>query len=430
MATVQVHEKIQLQARTPVELKAIIDASLMLVQELPISLSPEGISIRVMDAGHLGLIDLFLPESCFESYYCSAPADMVFNGKQLKEILKKFGKKDGIRMLFDTEKNSLQISGFKGSSNTIKGVKLEGKPENLPLPKLSFDSTVELASQLFDNVLTDAQVVSAEYVLFKVKDRKFKLTAKGDSGEADILLDTYTEGIKSINTYQESEAGFRIDFLMKLNRIMLRAISLVKVEFSQNRPLRLEYMIGDYGKMHFYLAPQVREKEPVKNPEPEKPQVPAEVKEEIAHDAGAVEYVQDAQAENEIHVDQVEEMNNEQEQKAEFDKSTDEHYSPERAAAEYSKEKDLKKEPVSPKVHKSTKKPVHVKSSGTPKWYYIIKGTMHAHDEESALGILQEAMKTQGIVLSMPSVYSEKEAAVMEREYDLEEKRKSSRKKK
>ena len=78
-----------------------------------------------------------------------------------------------------------------------------------------------------------------------------------DSGEALIEMEKDGEIIKSIETKSDSEATYSLEYLSPVVKAVGTTASSVSCEFSNEKPMRIEFKIAGIGRIHFYLAPRV-----------------------------------------------------------------------------------------------------------------------------------------------------------------------------
>ena len=156
------------------------------------------------------------------------------------------------------ENSTLVIKIKNGYSREYKMRLIESSSGSTPLPKLNFNSRVVLNSSTLDKVFTDIQVVS-EYITLGSEGSKIVFTGKGDSGEANIMLDQSSEGLEDITVKESSTATYSLDYLSKMIKAIGGTGGSVIAEYSTKMPLRLEFRVSNIGRIHFYLAPRVQD---------------------------------------------------------------------------------------------------------------------------------------------------------------------------
>ena len=68
------------------------------------------------------------------------------------------------------------------------------------------------------------------------------------------------ELLEKITVKENSKSTYNIDFISKIIRaIGHQSSNLVTMEYSSNKPLRLEFLLSGVVKLQFYLAPRVQD---------------------------------------------------------------------------------------------------------------------------------------------------------------------------
>jgi proliferating cell nuclear antigen len=245
------------KTRSPEEWKAITSAISTLVDEATFEASVEGISFRGMDPSHVALIDIHWPNSAFEGYECDTALKFGVRIDELSKLIKRADKKDAIEVTVGDD-SMLYIKISNGYRREYKMRLIESSTSSTPLPKLNFNSKVILTSYAFDKILSDIQVVS-EYVSIESESKKVQFIGKGDSGEADIILESGNEGLEELKVEENSKATYSLDYLSKITKAVSTVGSSVAAEYSSKMPLRLEFRVANVGRIHFYLAPRVQD---------------------------------------------------------------------------------------------------------------------------------------------------------------------------
>jgi proliferating cell nuclear antigen len=246
------------RTKSPEEWKAVTSAISTLVDEATFEASVEGISFRGMDPSHVALIDIYWPNSTFEGYECDTSLKFGVRVDELSKLIKRADKKDKVEITL-AENSMLQIKISDGYNREYKMRLIESAASSTPLPKLNFNSKIVLASNALEKILSDVQVVS-EYISIHTKSNFVQFAGKGDSGEADVTLQSgRDEGIEELDVKEESRATYSLDYLSKITKAISVSGGSVAAEYSSKMPLRLEFRVANVGRIHFYLAPRVQD---------------------------------------------------------------------------------------------------------------------------------------------------------------------------
>src|SRR5918911_3561903 len=210
-----------------------------------------------MDPSHVALIDIHWPNSAFQTYDCDATVKFGVRMDEFSKLVRRADKKDAMEVTVGND-SMLHIKISNSYTKEYKMRLIEGSSSSTPLPKLNFNSKVVLTASAFDKILSDVQVVS-EYISIESKSERIAFSGRGDSGEADIMLEAGNEGLEELQVKEESKATYSLDYLSKITKAVVSMGGSVIAEYSSKMPLRLEFKIANVGRIHFYLAPRVQD---------------------------------------------------------------------------------------------------------------------------------------------------------------------------
>jgi len=123
------------------------------------------------------------------------------------------------------------------------------------VPELEFPLTVETNSVIFENAIEDAGIV-ADSVAFIVDKDKFLIKSEGNISDANVELVTDEETDIRMENEDKLMSKYSIEYLKKIVKGGKLA-DRVKVQFSKDYPLRVEYNVMDKLGLTFILAPRV-----------------------------------------------------------------------------------------------------------------------------------------------------------------------------
>jgi len=234
------------------EWKAILSAISTLVEEATFEATAEGISFRGMDPSHVALIDISWPNSAFEKYECDGDIKFGVRIDEFSKLIKRSDKSEAIEISLSD--NMLLI--LIGKNKQYKMRLIESSATDTPLPKIPYDTKISLATNLFDKILGDVQVVS-DYLTVKTNATKSEFSGKGDSGEVLISLQKQQDELSEISVKEESIGTYSLEYLNPIVKAVGTASGSIVCEYSSAKPLRIEFKVANMGRIHFYLAPRV-----------------------------------------------------------------------------------------------------------------------------------------------------------------------------
>ncbi|HYF98531.1 MAG TPA: proliferating cell nuclear antigen (pcna) [Candidatus Saccharimonadales bacterium] len=245
------------KTKSPEEWKIINSAISTLVDEATFEATSEGISFRGMDPSHVALIDIFWPNTAFDSYECDTELKFGVRISEFSKLIKRTDKKDELEVSI-SDQDVLRIKTSGSYKREYKMRLIESSSGSTPLPKLSFNSKLVLSLPSFDKILSDIEVVS-EYVEIESHPEKIEFVGKSDTGEAVVVMEQNSEGLEEIDVKEESKATYSLDYLLKIVKSVSSVGLAAAIEYSTKMPIRLEFRIANIGRIHFYLAPRVQD---------------------------------------------------------------------------------------------------------------------------------------------------------------------------
>lgn len=234
------------------DLKATVSAIATLVEEATFVATAEGITFRGMDPSHVALIDISWPNSAFEKYECDSDIKFGVRVDEFSKLIKRADKKDDIEISI-SKQNMLLVT--IGNNKKYKMRLIESSATDTPLPKIPYDSKITLPSLKLDKILGDVQVVS-DYLTIHAHNSKVNFSGKGDAGEVVIDVKEDSKEI-NIDAKEDSTGTYSLEYLNPIVKAVGSASGLITCEFSNSKPLRIEFKVANMGRIHFYLAPRV-----------------------------------------------------------------------------------------------------------------------------------------------------------------------------
>lgn len=236
--------------------KNLLGAISTLIEEADFNATSDGIRVRSMDPSHVAMVDFEWQKSAFEEYTCEQPTKIRVSIASMLRLLKRVGSDEVLEMLYDdkTRKLNLTLKGKMMRKFTIPT--LDPGQEEVPSPKITFNSKVKLAASIFRDIIEDVQAVSDNVRLEATPER---LTAAATTQLTSVLieLDKGSEMLLELDVKESSKAMFGLNYLSEIAKAGAATADLVTVEFSTNMPIRVAFDIPQQGCLMYYLAPRI-----------------------------------------------------------------------------------------------------------------------------------------------------------------------------
>jgi len=235
--------------------------------------TPEGMELQTMDGSHVCMVDIWLPESWFESYKCPTAVQLDTSLVLLVKMLGciEHGQRAWLMHLQHKD------SGQKGWGLWLSGGGKETFDKDFRVP--TFDLDDKLMNPPETDTDTDIVLNSGRWS--KVID---ELAIFGDvagircTAEATYLIasdqskGTRMEckiGLDDVDEYEACDEEFKISFplnFMHRGAMMRQAAGMgpnntVTINITEGMPLVTKYDLGNGGAARFFVAPRIDDEE-------------------------------------------------------------------------------------------------------------------------------------------------------------------------
>jgi proliferating cell nuclear antigen len=235
-------------------LRAALDSVSVLVDECKVHLDEEGLSIRAVDPANVGMVDLTLAASAFESY----EADGELVGVNLSRLMDIAGMADSDQLVQleleeETRKLHIQIDGLEYTLALIDPDSIREEPD---IPDLDLPARVVLEGRDIDRAVTAADMVS-DHIALGVDETEelFYVDAEGDTD--DVHFELGTADLIDL-TAGPAHSLYSLDYLKDMNKA-IPSDAEVTVELGEEFPVKMHFDIAEgQGSVTFMLAPRIQ----------------------------------------------------------------------------------------------------------------------------------------------------------------------------
>jgi proliferating cell nuclear antigen len=236
--------------------KNLIGAISTLIDEGSFNADNDGIRLRAMDPSHVAMVDFEWPKNVFDEYVCDEPVKLCINFSEMLKLLRRIGTNETIDLNFDPKNTKLNIVLKSKYARTFSMATLEPSNEDVPTPKISFNSTARITASCLKNSIDDASTVS-DQIQFETTEGKLSLKASGDWGSVSSDIEKGSEELLSLEVKEPSKATYSLNYLLEMVKAASNLSDIVTVEFSSEMPIRLNFELPQNGKLQYYLAPRI-----------------------------------------------------------------------------------------------------------------------------------------------------------------------------
>ncbi len=235
-------------------LQATLDSVGVLVDECKIHLDEEGLDIRAVDPANVGMVDLSLPASAFESYEADGGVIGV-NLVRLQDIAGMASSDQLVHLELDEATRKLRIS-IDGLEYTLALIDPESIREEPDLPELDLPADIVIEGRDIDRAVTAADMVS-DHIELGVDDEEEQFYVKAQGDTDDVHLELGPEDLIDLVAGPASSL-FSLDYLEDMNKAIPKDTE-VTIELGEEFPVKLHFQIAEgEGSVTYMLAPRIQ----------------------------------------------------------------------------------------------------------------------------------------------------------------------------
>lgn len=248
-------------------LKRVADAIKDLVQDCNFDCNDSGIALQAMDNSHVALVSMLIRAEGFSPYRCDRNIALGINLVSLTKVLKSAQNEDILTLKAEDSPDSVSLTFESAETDRLSeyDIKLmDIDQEHLAIPETEYSAVVEMPSVEFQRICRDLKELSESVVIEATKEG-IKFSCEGDIGNGSVTLRQHSNVDKpeqniSIDLSEPVALTFSLKYLVNF----CKATNLsgqVKLCLSQEVPLLVEYGLGSFGHLRYYLAPKIGEED-------------------------------------------------------------------------------------------------------------------------------------------------------------------------
>ncbi len=231
-------------------LKHSIEAVSQLITETTLDLKKDGLELIAMDSANVSLVEFKLGTQAFESYKVDKSTSVGVSMEDLTQILKRVKPTESVEISLNDNQNRLEL--VLAGKRKFDIPLLDLGESSTRRPSLQFPTEVEMKTELLEEGLSDAEIVSDAIILEANKD-KFLMRAVGDGRKVESELGK--DELVGIKSKEYVKSMFPLDYLKKMMK-GAKLSETAKLSIGNDYPLHLEFN-GTGAKLSFILAPRI-----------------------------------------------------------------------------------------------------------------------------------------------------------------------------
>jgi proliferating cell nuclear antigen len=220
--------------------------------------------IQGMDKSHICLFDIKLDKTWFAKYDVSNSARICFDTNVFHSIISTKGEnQDLIITMEDAGQETLHIKfdspdAKKGDfKKSFKMPLADYDYDEMHIPEVDYDAEFSLSSKQISEMFSQLSNFGSD-IIIKCSEEDISLNTNGVTGEmrVDIPIDDLTS--YSIVEGAEIKLTYSLAYMNKMC-ITNKLSTDIDFSLSNDRPMKIEYSLGEDSSMVFFIAPKVED---------------------------------------------------------------------------------------------------------------------------------------------------------------------------
>ena len=254
-------------------IREVIASIAEIIEEGNFYAKEEGLEFSAMDESRVAMAILKIPRETFLTYEIELDEGneaiiMGVNFSDLKKIMRRGGAKDSIMLSLKRykEKQYFTVTFYRETADEKTMMRSFSLPlldipeERINIGKMEHEVTVEFSpAKFFSDIIADAKTIGEDLRIIADQDKKeIRFLAESEIGEfyEYVARLEYEETVAGWEIKNNAESLYSIDFLNKMVKAA-KAADLVRIGYSQERPLKITYLIGGGIELSYLLAPRL-----------------------------------------------------------------------------------------------------------------------------------------------------------------------------
>lgn len=224
----------------------------------------ERLHIQGMDKSHICLFDVKLNKSWFTKYDVPKYARICFDTNIFHSIISTKGEnQDLLIMMDDATQDTLHInfdSHDTKKSDFKKSFKMplaDFDYDEMHIPDVDYDAEFSLSAKQISEMFAQLSNFGSD-INIRCTEQEIDLTTNGVSGEMKVEIPIDDLTIYSIVEDAEITLTYSLAYMNKMC-ITNKLSTDINFSLSNDRPMKIEYSLGDESSMVFFIAPKMED---------------------------------------------------------------------------------------------------------------------------------------------------------------------------
>jgi proliferating cell nuclear antigen len=234
--------------------KKIMDAVGALMSDVSLDFDTDGFTIKAMDPANIAMILFEGKKSLFSSFVVEKSTKLSVSLDDLNGILKTIKKDDKVRLNDSKNKLNLDIRGKNKMHFSIPLIDENYTAQKVP--QLKFTADFSILGAVIKDAIKAANLVD-DSIYFTVDGQRLIIGSRSEEKEfSEEMSMNENKELLDIKSEGTTRAKYSIEYLIKVLGIVDPEKPL-KMSFSNNYPMKLEYGINTDASISFILANRI-----------------------------------------------------------------------------------------------------------------------------------------------------------------------------
>ncbi|QHK16780.1 MAG: DNA polymerase sliding clamp [Methanomassiliicoccales archaeon Mx-03] len=231
-------------------LKGLVNIISTLIDEVKFTITPEGMTLKAVDAAHVAMIEMEVEKCAFDKYEAE-DCEIGLDLDKVKDVLKLAASGDVIGMEQDDTHGRLvfKVGNITRRMNLVDTTTMSDPK----VPQLSLTAKISLPVDELQKGIRAADKIS-DHITLKAGPGYFDMFCEGDTDSVSLHLDG-----ASVEVDSDSEvcSMFPLDYFSNIIKA-IPAGTTVMVELDNDYPVKLVFSLADgNARVNYLLAPRI-----------------------------------------------------------------------------------------------------------------------------------------------------------------------------
>lgn len=231
-----------------------------------ITFSPEMAHIQGMDNSHVSLFDIHLGASWFSEYIIDETTQICYDTSAFYSIMSVKSDNQSISIQInnnDPDTLHIHFDAIDGltkgeAKKTFKMHLAEYEYEELGIPNVEYDAEFSLSSKQCIQMCSQLSIAGND-VTIKCTETALTLSTTGTGTISEMVLDISVDDVNSYSIVEDECIQLCYSLVHLEKMITAKLSDEIEFSLSNDRPMRIQYNLGDNSNFAFYIAPRVNE---------------------------------------------------------------------------------------------------------------------------------------------------------------------------